>query len=100
MNLYKIIFEHSGPKSQETGIKEYVLAENSTRIYEYIDDKYCYGCWSDYPGLFEICGDINDEDYDFSDAYYGITLYGWELVKENIEDCSSMIELGVVKIID
>lgn len=47
--------------------------------------------------IISIKGEINDEDYDFSDAYYGITLYGWELLKENVTtDYSELIELGVV----
>lgn len=30
-------------------------------------------------------GDIGEE-FDSGDAYYGITQYGWELIKENISD--------------
>lgn len=47
--------------------------------------------------VLSIKGEMNDEDYDFSDAYYGITLYGWELLKENVTtDYSELIELGVI----
>lgn len=120
MNLYKILFSHSAPKETKIGIKTYLLAENEDSVYDYIDKEYNYECWKDYEDdneLFDIydgCydligtetfrekimrirGDMNDEDYDYSDAYYGITLYGWELVKENIEfDLSNIIKLGVI----
>ena len=40
---------------------------------------------------------MNDEDYDYCDAYYGVTLYGWELVKENAGgDYTEMTELGII----
>lgn len=62
--------------------------------------------WTDEKGspepfknrMLRLKGEINDEDYDFTDAYYGITLYGWELLKENAieSDYSELIELGIV----
>ena len=40
---------------------------------------------------------MNDEDYDYQDAHYGITLYGWELVeKDTTADFAKMIELGII----
>ncbi len=45
-------------------------------------------------------GEIEDEDYDYSDAYYGITLWGWEIVKENIMfDMNEFVDLGIVVIV-
>lgn len=36
-------------------------------------------------------------DYDCSDAHYGITLYGWELVIENdITNYDSLIDNNIV----
>jgi hypothetical protein len=47
--------------------------------------------------MLRLNGEINDEDYDFSDAYYGITLYGWELLKKNVTtDYSELKELGII----
>lgn len=47
--------------------------------------------------MLRLKGEINDDDYDFSGAYYGITLYGWELLKGNINtDYSELIELGII----
>lgn len=47
--------------------------------------------------MLRLKGDINDDDVDFSNAYYGVTLYGWELIKENTTiDYSEFIEMGIV----
>lgn len=46
--------------------------------------------------MLRLRGEIEDESVDFSDSYYGITLYGWETVKENVHsDYSELIESGV-----
>ena len=122
MNLYKITFSHTAPKDQDEGIKGYLLAENDEQVYNYIDKTFNYECWKDADEdedrepielydddynvigtetfkekIIRIKGEQNDEDYDYCDAYYGITLYGWELVKENADgDYSEMIELGII----
>ena len=120
MNLYKITFSHTTPEDQEKGIKDYLLAENDEQVYNYIDKTFNYECWKDSDEekepielydddyiligtetfkqkIIRIKGEQNDKDYDYSDAYYGITLYGWELVKENVNgDYSEMIELGII----
>lgn len=47
--------------------------------------------------MLRLKGEINDDDYDFTDAYYGITLFGWELLKEDVKtDYSELKELGIV----
>ena len=47
--------------------------------------------------MLRLKGEIEDDSVDFSDSYYGITLLGWELLKENVTtDYSELIELGVV----
>ena len=123
MNLYKIIFSHSAPKDTKIGTQVYLLANNEDEIYDYIDKNFNYYCWKDkeeeneeyyiydknynligtetfHEKIIRLKGEINDEDYDFSDAYYGITLYGWELIKENIkENMTDFINLGIVVII-
>lgn len=122
MNLYKILFTHTAPKDREEGIKEYLLAESEEQVFEYVDEKYNYGGWKDkieddgdetydiYDDNYEVIGketfkekmirikgQMNDEDYDYSDAYYGITLHGWELIEEDTKtDYTKMIHLGIV----
>jgi len=110
MNIYRITFSHTAPKDREEGIKGYLLAENDEQVYNYIDKTYNYGCWKDNDddynligietfkqNMLRIKGEQNDENYDYRDAYYGITLYGWELVKENAEgDYTEMIDLGII----
>jgi hypothetical protein len=122
MNLYKILFSHTAPKDSEKGIKGYILAESDEQVYNYIDKEYNYECWKDSDEdedrepielydenydvigtetfkekILRIKGQMNDEDYDYIDAYYGITLFGWDVVEENTtKDFTEMIELGVV----
>lgn len=127
MNLYSIDFLHASPKDTEYGMKCLLLAENDEQVYEWIKsepeltDGALYNNWECnedeefdiYNDNYEIVGketfkekmirlggEINDEDYDFSDAYYGITLFGWSLLKENVTtDYSELIELGVMHIV-
>jgi hypothetical protein len=122
VNLYRITFSHTAPKDIKEGIKGYLLAKNDEQVYNYVDKTFNYECWKDNDEdedrepielydddynvvgvetfkekMLRIKGEQNDEDYDYCDAYYGITLYGWELVKENAEgDYNEMIELGII----
>ncbi len=124
MNLYRILFSHTCTKDTEIGIKSYLLAKDEKEVYEYIDTKYNYGCWKDkeechekfdiYDNEYNVIGtqtfkekiiglngEIEDEDYDYADVYYGITLYGWEKVKENIDfDMNEFIDMGIVEIVE
>lgn len=122
MMLYKILFRHTAPKDTKIGIETYLLAENERDVYGYIDKEYNYGCWKDreddgteFPlyddksnknrmetfreKMMRLRGEMYDDEFDYSDAYYGITLYGWELMKEDIvvEDFREMIDLGIIK---
>jgi len=127
MNLYKVVFSHHSPKDSQKGIKTLLLAENSEQVYEWIksepklEDRSLFNTWADsekdeevfeiYNDKWEVIGtenfkekmlringEINDDDYDFSDSYYGITLIGWELVKENTtNDYSELIDAGIVR---
>ena len=126
MNLYKISFSHHAPKDREEGIKCLLLAKNDEQVYEWIKSEpeingnTLYNSWKDseeenedfeiYDNNFNVIGNerfkekiirlkgqMNDDDYDFSDAYYGITLYGWSLLKENTNsNYSELIDLGIV----
>lgn len=124
INLYKIVFSHSAPKDTEEGIKGYILAHNDVEVYECIDKEFNNGCWKDTEAdnemfqrdgvvsqtggetfrekIIRLKGEINDEDFVFDDAYYGIKLLGWELVAEDVapEDFSKSIELGIIKLIE
>lgn len=127
MNLYKIIIAHYAPKDCKVSIADYLLAEDDKQVYLYIDDNFNYNKWTErmespdddgqdnvfdiYDGDYNVIGtetyeekiirlqgDIDDDEEDFSDAYYGKTLYGWELIKEDVqEDYNQLIELGVIK---
>ena len=59
------------------------------------DDEDCPELFKDR--MFRLKGEIDDSPVDFSDAYYGITLYGWELLKEDVvTDYFELIELGLI----
>lgn len=47
--------------------------------------------------MIRLKGEIDDDIVDFSGVYYGVTLFGWELLKENVTtDYSELIDLGIV----
>ena len=120
INLYKIVFSHSAPRDTEYGIKGFVLARNEGEVYDYIDIEFNNRIWRDneqdqalFPidnsdchetfrgKIIRLRGTINDEYRDFSDAYYGISFYGWELIAEDVipEDFSKSIELEIIKLL-
>jgi len=121
MNLYRIDFEHYSQKDSEGGFKEYVLAETNEQVYHYVDKEYCYDMmedksndkytdWvEDYPEyktykekMMVVKGRLNDDDFDeYDDLYYGLTLYGWKLIKSNVNlsTFALAIELNVMKLI-
>ena len=95
--------------ASEPKIREYDLFNSWEEINEewedegrkediYDDDYNIIGTETFREKMIRIKGEMNDEDYDFSDAYYGITLYGWKLVKENINesDFKKSIEIGII----
>lgn len=106
MNLYKITFSHYAPKDVESGIKCLVLADNDSQVYDFIasepkiQGRAMFNLWSEKDEKFKQ--KIIELKRDFqtitpTDTYYGITLYGWELLKENTqEEYKELIELGIV----
>jgi len=111
MNIYKINFSHHAPKGAECGIKCLLLAENDEQVYEWIkqepevDGETLYNNWETNEvddaefkqKIISIKGEMFDDEYDYSDSYYGITLLGWELVKENtLSDYTELFDAGVV----
>lgn len=103
MNLYRIDVEHYSQKDSHKSIETFVLAEDDEAVYNWIDKEKQWGIWSDrsnedglidvYNNAYEVIGketykekiirlkgEINDEDADLDDLFYGRTLYGWEKV--------------------
>ncbi|MET3209658.1 UNVERIFIED_CONTAM: hypothetical protein ABIC26_002605 [Paenibacillus sp. PvR008] len=127
MNLYKIMFEHFSQKDSQKGILTYLVANSDSEVYEWLKSEPSSEDWGSiynnyeykekdnevfdvYDNDFSIVdqesfrdrmirlnGDMYDEEVELSDLYYGATLYGWILVKENIgsDDIKIMRELGV-----
>ena|ERR1700744_2549760 len=115
MNLYEIQFEHSAPKDQKIGTVCFLLAPDVDLVYEWVKSKpttkyhTIYNSWAveeekkeefkiydrEYnitgmesfkEKMIRLEGQIDDGDNDYSDAYYGITLYGWVLISGNVND--------------
>jgi hypothetical protein len=127
MNLYEIMMEHYAPKDSEKGIHTYLAANSDEEVYEWLksepilkDGRQIFLTWgmSEEDGeefgiydnnyevigtetfkdkMIRIKGDMNDEDADFSDLYYGKTFIGWSLIKEGItnEEIQVLKKLGI-----
>jgi hypothetical protein len=110
---------HAGPKSSETAIQEYVIANDDKSVFNYLKDKSGYINWNDLEDCYEP--NFPNKEYDgmtvydyilhckgdhnlaskWEDLYYGSTMYSWDLYKENISDkeVSILEELEIVKIV-
>ncbi len=120
MKLHKIHFSHYSPKDSEQGVKTYVLADSEIAIRDRIDATFKHGAWKDaegdgpidiYNDDFEVIGqegrleralrlrgDIDDENNDYADAYYGLTFWGWDEGQDITEDLASeLIRLGIAE---
>lgn len=122
MNIYKIVFRHISPKDNKEGLETLLLAASDRDVYDYIDKEHTSGCWSDRDRedglhtvydddcnlvgtetyrerMLRLKGELDDGEVDLSDAYYGITLYGWELLEEDVsvEDFDMLRRYGLLK---
>lgn len=113
MNLYVLKFRHYSSKDSMEGILTYLVAESNEQIYEWlkaepeVDNDYIFNSYKykeedeeifdiyddDYnvistetfkERMIRLHGEMYDEDADVSDAYYGVTHYGWELIVEGV----------------
>jgi len=125
MNLYRTKFSHHAPRDMQTGTICLILAENDKQVYEFlksepkINDEQYFVSWQDREDdeevvesewndkyeatkvenikdyLIRIKGSMNDQNQEYNDLYYGLTVVGWELLKEDVKtDYSELIELG------
>ena len=115
LNLYEIQFEHFAPKDSEKGIYTYLAARNDEAVYEWLksdpelkNGKHIFTGYEQYEEdeeeyeildedynvigtetfkerIIRLKGDINDEEKELDDLYYGATIMGWKLVKEGID---------------
>jgi len=127
MNLYKILVEHFSVKDSKKSIVCLLLADNDEQCYDWLKQENqtkeltvyppCYDGESEqeivdvYDENYEVVrtetkkeyfiriqGEINDDNFENNDAYYGNTIFGWELLKENVtSDYTEMKELGIVR---
>ncbi|PLS19154.1 hypothetical protein CVD28_01730 [Bacillus sp. M6-12] len=127
MNLYQVMLKHFSQHDSEVGIFTYLVAESDEAVYEWIKAEKelkdgrqifnSYGLSEKEGEIFEIYdseynvvgeetfkeriirlkGDMNDENVELNDLYYGKTLLGWILVNENIteEQIQALQDIGV-----
>lgn len=123
MKLYKIMVEHAAPKDCWTNIECFLLAANDEAVYQWINKEKLYGCWEDRneedgsteiydddckvigtetykEKMLRLKGELFDEDRDFSDAYYGLTFYGWELIEDKDLDWVTLRTVGMLQTAD
>ena len=112
MNLYKIIVKHCAPKDCHDSIACLLLAKDDEAVYEWLkkgnselDDDSIFVSYEyreeetftlydkDYNKIgietfknrmIRLKGLINDEEEEYEDLYYGLTLYGWKLLQEDV----------------
>jgi hypothetical protein len=115
MNLYKIMFVHYSPKDSEEGIITYLVAKSNEEVYEWLksepqlsngnrlfntykyseNDNKTYEIYGDdfsvvgeetfKDRMIRLHGEMFDEEKELDDLYYGATLHGWELIKEDVK---------------
>ncbi|RXZ77955.1 hypothetical protein EBB07_28255 [Paenibacillaceae bacterium] len=127
MNLYKIMFIHYSPRDSQKGILTYLVANTDEEVYEWLksdpklpDEMYIFTTYKDserdeesfnlYDDEYNIIGneffkerivrmrgDMFDKELELNDLYYGRTLFGWGLVKEDVknEDLSNIKDNGI-----
>jgi hypothetical protein len=113
MNLYTINVGHFAPKGSQYAIMGYVIAENDEQVYEYIKSEplmfgeQLFNSWKEKEGSEEYpdfksemikCGGELYAGIELEDLYYGVTQYGWELLKNDIDVCklSYALEIGLL----
>lgn len=77
----------SEPRIGENGTRiftSYKYSEKDGETFAIYDDAYdVIGAETFKDRMIRLHGDMFDEDADLSDLYYGKTLYGWKMVKED-----------------
>lgn len=127
MNLYEIMMKHYAPKDSQMGIYTYLVANSDEEVYEWLkseqelkDGRIIFNSYQDsekdketfeiYDNDYKVIGtetfkermirlkgDLNDEDVELSDLFYGKTLLGWKVIKKSvtIEDIQTLKDLGI-----
>lgn len=121
------MIEHFASKGSEKGIHTYLIANSDEDVYEWLklekklkderrlfvlhsqeevekevfelyDDKYNeIGKETYKERMIRLKGNINDDNVELENRYYGETLIGWKTIKENIsaEETSILMKSGI-----
>lgn len=119
MILYRILVKHFAPRDSHTSTEGYVACENTEQLLDrlvaqdniywdeegfleedlevYDDDYKLTGTETRRELYLRVGGELYDPDADTSDAYYGVTHYGWEEVGTVTEEEVKTFErLGIL----
>lgn len=117
MILYKILVRHYAPKDSHESVQGFFAAHSEEEVAKFVltklgyhsmnelcrekvkiydDDYNVIGRETRLDRLTRLGGDYFDEDADCSDAYYGVTHYGWAEVGEATDERVAVLkECGV-----
>lgn len=109
--LFRVIVGHAAPKDVCYSTVCLCLAHTDEQVYEFLaneprikGEKY-FNSWEEWEDddenmreeYIKSKGELFHDDADWSDAYYGVTMLGWEEMKSNItSDFSELIALEFV----
>lgn len=116
--LYRIVVRHHAPKGSHTSTQGYTIQESAEKVLDWLMDQGWFYYDEDHLAeefdvydedydrigtetrreeWLRVGGQTNSEHVDYSDLYYGLTLYGWEEVGGITEDeIESLNRLGLL----
>lgn len=98
MRLYRIKTHFYAKDLDEGAILGYILAENGLKVYDYINEKYMYGDWSEIVmrDREEIIAEEGDFDSENTGEFYD-QKYGWEDLGEvSSDDIATLKRLKIL----
>jgi hypothetical protein len=107
MKLFKVLLTHVATKDHQTAIKEYVIANTHGDVFNYLYEKAGYTWWNEREWDDSIKNVVlfghgeSALDSDWADAYYGITEYDWEQVRNSLsqDEIDTLVELEIAKVV-
>lgn len=120
--LYRILVRHCAPKDCHESIETYLIANSGEEVYEWLknnkltgwdyreEDEETFDIYDDNYSIIgtegirvrmlRLGGDYFDENADYSDLYYGVTHYGWELVQSICFEEQEILEtMGIAEVV-
>ena len=120
--LFRILVLHAAPQDKHISIQTYLIANDAEHVYDWIKSQPIEGIYVDWEEkesegdvydvydddfnvigtetfkerMIRLGGEMFDDTFDFSVAYEGITLYGWEMLCTiSNPQIAILLELGI-----